>query len=103
MALEALMAGQHFAVRCDQIKSLILGGPLLLHVAEEIPRAVFLLTYHVKVQSNRHRVLRDKANHIVVAQRALTEPLCVTSASLQGIVPGNPDENGTIFRLRSPN
>ena len=80
VAFEVLVARQHLAVGRDQVKPLVLRRPLFLHAAEEVSRGILLFADHIEIQRNRNGVRGDKADDVVLAQRALTEPVGITSA-----------------------
>src|SRR5258708_5739380 len=55
------------------------GRPLLLHAAEEVAGQVLLLADHVQVQGDGDGVGREEADHLVLGQGALSEPVSVAS------------------------
>src|SRR5262249_56740209 len=74
-----------------------LGGPLPLHVAEEVAGGALGLADLVQVEGHGDACLRDEAGDLVVRQWAPTEPLRVPSAALQWVVARDPDEERPVF------
>src|SRR5204863_8995956 len=88
-----LMGSKDFALGREDPDALVL-VLLLLGGAEENPARILRHADAVEVHGNGNEVLGNAADDAVIGERARTEPGGVASAALQGIIAGDPEEDG---------